>query len=272
MAIESLGKTFVIICTFLGVLALLVTGAFSIIGLNGLSDNQHSSSENDMLSNTYSIHQLSSITKTYDFLTPVVMPIDNISVGSYWAIDRQFGLIISDATYVEFVPITNDNNILMWLTKETVIVHALPSDYALHPVYLYFHQAWGGVFGIGRSWVDFRIGIDDVLNNFNTADGVSYIDIRLKESYTIILTPDAGTSMSNDWNTHSRFNVSLAQTITNASMVEPGDAFQIIAQIMSFSVPNVGSWVNLILAAVLIPTYTILIFFVVRSFIPLLGG
>jgi hypothetical protein len=264
--IELIGKTFVTVCAFLAILALLVSGAYSVIGSNSLGSNHQSAADTARMNNTFSSDQISSITKTYTLLSPVAIPVSSFGIGSYCNPNLN-GNMQTDVTPSTFLD--NPTNVLAYLWQDTNLDGF---HHVSHPVYITFHQEWGGFIGLFISHAEITLDVTTVMNGINTNDGISYTNIQLREGYTILITPDAGTSLQSDWTSHTMFNVSVGQTFTNATALTSGDALQIIGEIMTFTVPNVGSWVNLILAAVLIPTYAILIFFVIRSFIPWLGG
>jgi hypothetical protein len=71
--------------------------------------------------------------------------------------------------------------------------------------------------------------------------------------------------------TSSQFNITVYQTTLNATLAGQ-NVFGLVSNILTFSLPDAGyGVVNMILAAVLIPTYLFMIFVIIRSLIPTLG-
>lgn len=262
---DAIAKTFVTVCVFLTMVAVLVSGAYSIIGDSELANNAQNAIATEKMHNTFNPSQFAQIAQTYILLPPTVEAVENMSYGSFWY-PNTFGAAIWDGDGAGVLTFDDDSDINVYLIVETVVDPIFHT--VTHPVKMYFHQVWGGFLGLFISQAYVEMDVDRVVGNLRD-DGISYTDVVLKQGYTIIITPDAGTDLETDWNAHAQFSISVGQTINNATALNSGDVLSIIGQVMTFSVPNVPL-VNMILAAVLIPTYTIIFVIIVRSFIPFL--
>jgi hypothetical protein len=253
--VSAIGKPFITICAFLGILVAMTSMMSGIFTGGHAFDSAQSQLARNALNNTFSASDF----QDYVALEPFTYPASSMGFGTSWNVYAN-------------IPFTDSTEIIFEQTPDNVRVFPMNSyqdhqPYAIDGTNFVVFQNWG--------WLEGAVCVvtgEEIISSYSEIKGYSQIDVLLKVGYIFIVNNDTGVAMEDAMFTHSQFNITVAQTVLNASLAS-SSVFGIVTNILTFSLPDAGyGVVNMILAAVLIPTYVFIIFIVIRSLIPLLGG
>jgi len=256
--IEILAKPILVIMVFLAVFSLMISFCNPVLTSGYTQKNEISAGVRANIGRTYGA---TAIANNEHYFQPVYTNSSTIHWGtSYYTL---FGNSVSDATPITYTG-TSPNDVLVFFTTEWP---GQPHDPYTRWTNIYVHQV-SGFFGS----YEYHITPEMIIAGETNAS-VTNIPVILGTGYTLHISANWTTLDNVVYNTTGNFCVSFSQSIYNLSAAQAsGNILSTLGNVLTFTVPNVPMYVNLILACVLIPTYIMLIFFIVRSLIPTLGG
>jgi hypothetical protein len=249
--IELIAKPMMVVLVFLGVFSLLVAWTNPVIVAQYNQQNGSiSGTVRDNLNTIYGANVAGADTHFFD---PIYTNSSTISLTHFYSV--QIGHVIQDGAPITYTG-THPNNVEVSFVTETDGLHAR------------IHESSGWV----TSW-DVDLYPDTIIGTDPSANSTN-IEFTLNVGYTLHLHTNSSTLydiVHDPWDTNYVVSMSTSNVNFTTSQAS-ADILSTLGQVLTFSVPNVPMYINLILGCILVPTYILLIFFIVRSLIPTLGG
>jgi hypothetical protein len=268
--IELIGKPLIFIAA-LCVMTGLIFGGLSQDITAGSGAQYGNTKQSLVQAGLFSVQDMQNVTPLKSNLglpdTDPYAYLNNVSGANTFVIVNYFGVTASNGIVYTYAT-TGDDVLVMPVVKLHVNIDRntplVLVDRAVGFV-VYQGSAWG-------SKISVQIEPDVAYSHYDATKGYSVVSVQLENNqvYNIVLRPFNGTSFQEDL--HDIAHISVFVTVVGSTAITTGNAWGYFLGLFTFNVPGLPGTPGIILSAFLDISIAIMLFFVIRSLIPTLGG